>query len=142
VPYRGAQAAYQDLIGGRVDLFFDLAPTAARQIAGGRVKALATSGGSRNPALPDLVTLRESGVAPLELESWFGLFAPAGTPADVLQRLRQELAAVTAAADVTDAFVKAGGKPLALGAEPTRALVARDVSRWTALIRDAGITPE
>lgn len=142
VPYRGAQAAYQDLLGGRVDLFFDLAPTAARQIAGGRVKALATSGGSRNPAHPDLVTIRESGVAQLELESWFGLFAPARTPPDVLDLLRKELATVTAAADVTDAFVKAGGRPLSLGAEPTRALVRSDVARWTGLIRDAGITPE
>ena len=142
VPYRGAQAAYQDLLGGRVDLFFDLAPTAARQIAGGRVKALATSGGSRNPAHPDLVTIRESGVAQLDLESWFGLFAPARTPPDVLERLRKELRTATAAADVTEAFVKAGGRPLQLGAERTRVLVASDVARWTSLIREAGITAE
>ena len=70
VPYRGAQAAYQDLLGGRVDLFFDLAPTAGRQIAGGRVKAFASSGAQRNPAHPDLPTVRETGVAQLELESW------------------------------------------------------------------------
>jgi tripartite-type tricarboxylate transporter receptor subunit TctC len=142
VPYRGAQAAYQDLLGGRVDLFFDLAPTAARQIAGGRVKALATSGAARNPAHPDLVTIRESGVAPLELESWFGLFAPAKTPPEVLQRLRKELAAVTAAADVSETFVKAGGRPLTLDADATRALVEADVARWTRLIQDAGITSE
>jgi tripartite-type tricarboxylate transporter receptor subunit TctC len=142
VPYRGAQAAYQDLLGGRVDLFFDLAPTAARQIAGGRVKALASSGGQRNPAHPDLLTISESGVAQLELESWFGLFAPARTPPEVLQRLRKEVASVTAAADVTDAFLKAGGRPLPLGAEGTRAVVERDVARWTGLIRDAGITAE
>jgi tripartite-type tricarboxylate transporter receptor subunit TctC len=81
-------------------------------------------------------------VAQLELESWFGLFAPAGTPPDVLERLRRELATVTAAADVTAAFVKAGGHPLSLGAEATRALVQNDVARWTALIREAGITAE
>lgn len=142
VPYRGAQAAYQDLLGGRVDLFFDLAPTADRQIAGGRARALATSGGTRNPAHPELPTIRESGVADLELESWFGLFAPAKTPAAVLARLRAELATVIESPSVTESFRKAGGRPLVLDTVQTRALVAGDVRRWTALIRDAGITLE
>ena len=142
VPYRGAQAAYQDLLGGRVDLFFDLAPTAGRQIAGGRVKALASSGAQRNPAHPDLPTVRETGVAQLELESWFGLFAPSKTSPEVLQRLRSELAGVVVAPDVTETFVKAGGRPLSLNEAATRKLVENDVSRWTTLIREAGITSE
>jgi len=142
VPYRGAQAAYQDLLGGRVDLFFDLAPTAARQIAGGRAKPLATSGGQRNPAHPDLPTIRETGVADLELESWFGLFAPAKTPPEVLLRLRTGLASIVTAPEVTETFVKAGGRPLALEQAATRQLVAGDVERWTRLIREAGITSE
>ena len=142
VPYRGAQAAYQDLLGGRVDLFFDLAPTAGRQIAGGRVKALASSGAQRNPAHPDLPTVRETGVAQLELESWFGLFAPSKTSPEVLQRLRSELAGVVVAPDVTETFVKAGGRPLSLDETATRKLVEGDVSRWTTLIREAGITSE
>ena len=142
VPYRGAQAAYQDLLGGRVDLFFDLAPTAGRQIAGGRVKALASSGAQRNPAHPDLPTVRETGVAQLELESWFGLFAPSKTSPEVLQRLRSELAGVVVAPDVTETFVKAGGRPLSLDETATRKLVEGDVNRWTTLIREAGITWE
>ena len=142
VPYRGAQAAYQDLLGGRVDLFFDLAPTARGQVDGGTVKALAVSGGARNPMHPDLPTISESGVAQLELESWFGLFAPAKTPPDVLEKLRTELAKVVAAPDVAEAFRKAGGKPAALGAADTRTLVQGDVQRWTRLIRDADIRAE
>ncbi len=142
VPYRGAQAAYQDLLGGRVDLFFDLAPTARGQVDGGTVKALAVSGGARNPMHPDLPTISESGVAQLELESWFGLFAPAKTPPDVLEKLRTELAKVLAAPDVAEAFRKAGGKPAALGAADTRTLVQGDVQRWTRLIRDADIRAE
>jgi tripartite-type tricarboxylate transporter receptor subunit TctC len=139
VPYRGAQAAYQDLLGGRVDLFFDLAPTARAQIDGGTVKALAVSGVARNPMHPELPTILESGVAQLDLESWFGLFAPAKTPPDVLEKLRADLAKVIAAPDVADAFRKAGGKPVALGAAETRALVQRDVQRWTRLVREADI---
>jgi tripartite-type tricarboxylate transporter receptor subunit TctC len=142
VPYRGAQAAYQDLLGGRVDLFFDLAPTARGQVDGGTVKALAVSGGARNPMHPDLPTINESGVAQLELESWFGLFAPAKTPPEVLEKLRADLAKVIAAPDVAEAFRKAGGKPAALGAADTRALVQGDVQRWTRLIRDADIRAE
>jgi tripartite-type tricarboxylate transporter receptor subunit TctC len=142
VPYRGAQAAYQDLLGGRVDLFFDLAPTARAQIDAGNVKALAVSGSARNPMHPDVPTITETGVAQLDLESWFGLFAPAKTPPEVLEKLRAALARVVAAPDVADAFRKSGGKPASLGAADTRALVQRDVQRWTRLIHEADIRAE
>jgi tripartite-type tricarboxylate transporter receptor subunit TctC len=138
VPYKGAQAAYQDLLGGRVDLFFDLAPTARGQINGGTVKGLATSGAQRNPMHPELPTLRESGVD-LELESWFGLFAPAKTPAHVLTRLRSEFARVAGLAEVKETFTKAGGRPLVLSADETRTTLARDLERWTKLVRAAGL---
>jgi len=138
VPYRGAQAAYQDLLGGRVDLFFDLAPTARGQIVGGTVKGLATSGVQRNPMHPELPTLRESGVD-LDLESWFGLFAPARTPAPVLARLRSELARVAGLAEVREAFTRAGGRPLLLSADDSRTMLARDLERWTRLVRAAGL---
>ncbi|MEY3871177.1 MAG: hypothetical protein RLZZ296_172 [Pseudomonadota bacterium] len=139
VPYRGAQAAYQDLLGGRVDVFFDLSPTARVQVDAGNVKPLAVSGSARLAGHPDVPTLNESGVAALELESWFGLFIPAKTPADVATRLRGELAKVIAAPDVIDIFRKAGGRPLALSASDTRALVKRDVDRWTKLTRELSI---
>ena len=131
VPYRGAQAAYLDLLGGRVDLFFDLAPTARVQVDAGTVKALATSGNARNSMHPDVPTIAETGAAALELESWFGYFAPSKTPPEVVMRLRTELARVIAAPDVVDTFRKAGGKPMSLNADQTRALVQRDVDRWT-----------
>ena len=141
VPYRGAQAAYQDLLGGRVDVFFDLAPTARGQINGGTVKGLATSGAQRNAMHADLPTLRESGVE-LDLESWFGLFAPARTPPAVLARLRAEVQRVAALQEVKDVFSKAGGRPLPLTAEESRSLLARDLERWTRLVRAAGIKAE
>lgn len=142
VPYRGAQPAYQDLIGGRVDLFFDLSSTARIQIDAGTVRAIAVSGGGRLANHPDVPTITETGVAKLELESWFGLFAPAKTPAAIQDRLRAELARVIASAEVTDIFRKAGGKPLALSDGETRALVRRDVERWSRLVRELDIKPE
>jgi tripartite-type tricarboxylate transporter receptor subunit TctC len=142
VPYRGAQPAYQDLLGGRVDLFFDLSPTARVQVDAGNVRALAVSGHERNPMHPQVPTVLETGVAPVELESWFGLFAPAKTPPDVLARLRGEFARVAAAPDLQETLLKGGGKPLALIGDDARAIVRRDVERWAKLVRSLNIRPE
>jgi tripartite-type tricarboxylate transporter receptor subunit TctC len=131
VPYRGAQAAYQDL-----------SSTARVQVNAGTVKPLALSGAERNPMHPDVPTILESGVAPLDLESWFGYFVPKKTPLDIQERLRNELAKVIAQPELQDNFRKAGGKPLMLNADQTRTLVKRDVERWTKLVRDIGIKAE
>lgn len=142
VPYRGAQAAYQDLLGGRVDVFFDLSPTARPQVEAGNLKALAVSGSARLPFHPEVPTLAEAGVANIELESWFGLFAPAKTPPELLERLRTELARIVQAPDLIETFRKAGGKPLALTTDQAKALVKRDVDRWSKITRDLDIKPE
>ena len=139
MPYRGAQAAYQDLLGGRVDLFFDLAPTARTQIGAGTVKALATSGAQRNPMHPDVPTLREAGVD-LELESWFGLFAPARTPAAGTGAAARRVVACGAIERGADDLHQR--RRPAAGAERrriTRALLARDLQRWVPLVRAAGL---
>ena len=142
IPYRGAQMAYQDLIGGRVDMFFDLSPTARPQIDSGNVRALVVSGTTRQPTLPDVPTIRETGVAKLELESWFGLFAPSKTPPKILERLRSELETIIASREVSDIFRKNGGRSLSLSLAETRALVKRDVEYWSKLIVELGIKAE
>ena len=142
VPYRGAQAAYQDLIGGRVDLFFDLSPTARTQIDAGTVRPLVVSGAARILTQPDIPTIAQTGVAQLELASWFGLFAPAKTPPAILERLRAELARVIAMPEVVEIFRKAGGTPLALSPAETQALVRKDVERWSRIVRELDIKPE
>jgi tripartite-type tricarboxylate transporter receptor subunit TctC len=139
VPYRGAQAAYTDLLGGRVDLFFDLSPTARPQVDAGTVRALAVSGAARSPLHPGVPTVKETGVAPLELESWFGLFVPARTPTAEAAVLQRELMVAMSARDVMERFERAGGRPLALGAAESRQMVARDVERWTKLVRELGL---
>jgi tripartite-type tricarboxylate transporter receptor subunit TctC len=142
VPYRGAQPAYQDLLGGRVDLFFDLSPTARVQVDAGNAKALAVSGAARNPMHPQVPTVLESGAAPLELESWFGLFAPAKTPPEVLQKLRADFARMAAMPDVQETLLKTGGKPMALIGDDGRAVVQRDVEHWSRLVKALGIRAE
>lgn len=142
IPYRGAQAAYQDLLGERVDLFFDLSSTARPQVEAGKVRALAVSGSTRLAMHPEVPTLTETGVAALELESWFGLFAPARTPTEVIAKLRADFARTAASPEVQSIFTKAGGKPLSLSAEQAKLMVARDVERWSGLVRSLGIKPE
>lgn len=126
-------------MGGRIDLFFDLSSTARPQVDSGKVKALALSGAERNPAHPNVPTILESGVAQLDLESWFGYFVPSKTPAPIQDRLRNELAKLISQPDLQDLFRSRGGKPLNLNAAQTKALVQRDVERWTKLVRDIGI---
>ena len=139
VPYKGAQAAYQDVIAGRVDVFFDVTPTARTQVDGATVKALAVSSRERQPVHPNVPSVMETGVAALDMETWFGLFAPAATPAPVLARLRGDLARVLAMPDVIERFQKGGGRALRLSQAEAEALVRRDVERWTKVIREAGI---
>jgi tripartite-type tricarboxylate transporter receptor subunit TctC len=139
VPYRGAQAAYQDVLGGRVDLFFDISSTARAQVDSGAVRALAVSSRDRQAMHPDVPSVTETGVAPLDMESWFGLFAPGATPALVLGRLRGEFAKIVAMPDVAELFAKTGGRIMKLSPAETEALVKRDVERWTRLVQEAGL---
>lgn len=142
VPYRGAQPAYQDILGGRVDLFFDISSTARPQVEGGTVRALAVSSKDRQAFHPDVPSVSETGVAALDMESWFGLFAPAQTPAPIVARLRKELSGVLARPDVSELFAKSGGRVLKLSPEETDRLVRSDVERWTKLIREAGVSAD
>ena len=139
VPYKGAQAAYQDVIAGRVDLFFDITSTARAQVNGGAVKALAVSSRDRQAIHPAVPSVAETGVAPLDMESWFGVFAPAATPPAALARLRAEMDKALAMPDLVARFEASGGRAMRLSVAETDALVKREIERWTKLVRDAGI---
>lgn len=139
VPYKGAQAAYQDVIAGRVDLFFDIASTARAQVNGGAVKALAVSSRDRQAIHPAVPSVAETGVAPLDMESWFGVFAPAATPQAALARLRAEMDKALAMPDLVARFEASGGRAMRLSVAEADALVKREIERWTRLVRDAGI---
>ena len=139
VPYKGAQAAYTDIIGGRVDLFFDLSPTAKPHIDAGSVIAYATSGATRNPNIPGVPTILETGVSNVELESWFGLFVPAKTPPEILAKWQEAMQKVANMPEVKERFEKAGGKPISPTPAEVRTMVQSDYNRWKQLISNANI---
>jgi tripartite-type tricarboxylate transporter receptor subunit TctC len=141
VPYKGAQAAYQDLLPGRVDLFFDNSATARPHIQGARVKAIAVSSPQRLAYHPDVPTVREAGVD-FEMVTWVGYFAHAGTPAPVLARLRADFAKAVAMPEVAAMLEKRGAFPVRMPVAEAEALVARDIEKWTKLLRSAGISAD
>jgi len=142
VPYKGAQSVYQDLLAGRVDLFYDNTTTARPYIESGQVKALAVSSRERAPTMPQVPTLIETGVVDLEMETWFGLFAPARTPQAVVARLRAELDKAIRPAEVRSRLETGSGRSLRMAPAETEAFVRAEVAKWVGLLRKAGIEPE
>src|SRR5437773_593905 len=142
VPYKGAQPVYQDLLAGRVDLFYDNTTTTRPYVESGQVKALAVSSRERAPTMPQLPTLVETGVVDLEMETWFGLFAPARTARGVIERLRAEVDRATRSAEVRSRLEMGSGRSLRIAPAQTEAFVRAEVAKWTGLLRRAGIEPE
>lgn len=142
VPYKGAQLAYQDLIPGRVDLFFDASSTARAHVEAGRVKAIAVSSPQRLAYHPAVPTVRETGVLDFEMETWVGYFVRAGTPAPVLARLRADFDRVAAMPEVAALLEKRGARAVRVPAAQAEALLARDLDKWARLIRAAGISAD
>jgi tripartite-type tricarboxylate transporter receptor subunit TctC len=141
VPYKGAQAAYQDLLPGRVDMFFDNSATARPHIQNGRVKAIAVSSPQRVSYHPDVPTVREAGVD-FEMVTWVGYFARADTPAPILARLREAFDKALATPEVPAMLEKRGAFPMRVPAAEAEALVASDIEKWIKLIRSAGISAD
>jgi tripartite-type tricarboxylate transporter receptor subunit TctC len=137
VPYRTAQAAYPDLIAGRVDVMFDSVTTALPFINARKARGVAILAPERHPAAPNLPTMTEAGLWGLNVESWIGLFAPARTPPEVLSRLRQETR--VAAADLKQAFAKTGGYLMQMAPAETDKFIKSEYDVWTKVIHDTGI---
>jgi tripartite-type tricarboxylate transporter receptor subunit TctC len=142
VPYKGAQAAYTDLLGGRVDLFFDNTTTVRPFVDTARAKALATSSSSREALLPQVSTGQEAGLPGLVLESWIGLFAPANTPPANIEKLRVAVANVMLNTDIRKRLEATGVRTFSMNARETERFVKSETDKWTQFLRQAGIKAE
>ena len=142
VPYKGAAPAITDLIGGQIQVMFTTVASAASLIEGGQLRALAVTSAERSPAFPQLPTVAEAGVPGYALESWYGLFAPARTPREVIDRLNKS----AARAVQSEAFKKLGvNEGLVMIARPPEELdryFRGEEERWRKVIQDAGIKVE
>src|ERR1041385_2264969 len=142
VPYKGAAPAITDLLGGRIQVMFTTVASAAPLIAGGQLRALAVTSAERSPAFPDLPTVAEAGVPGYSAESWYGLYAPARTPADIIGRLNKSAAAAVQSAAFTRLGVNEG--LVMVAAEPAELdrYVRGEEARWRKVIRDANRSEE
>ena len=140
VPYKGAGPALADVVAGHVDAMIATLPAALPHIAGGRLVALGVSSPTRAPELPGVPPIADSGLPGYDYTAWFGVFAPATTPAPLLARLDAWLADTIGAADVQARLRSQGVTPQPMAAAPFRALVAAELARWRAIVAATGIT--
>jgi len=140
IPYRGAAQAVTGLIAGEVDMMFENLPSVLGQIQGGSVKALAVTTRQRSKALPGVPTLIEAGLADFDVSAWYGVAAPAGTPAAVLARIEQALDRLSRDPEIARTMESRGAEVGFLGSAPMGAFMAADAIKWKRVAEFAKIT--
>lgn len=138
IPYKGAAAAMQDLIGGRVDLMFDNLASSLTQVKAGRVRALAVTTARRTALAPELPTIAEAGLAGFDISTWFGIFVPAGTPRPVVDRLHDEFAKALNAPDVREKMLNLGAEPVGNRPEEFAEYVKAEAAKYAKLVKASG----
>ena len=138
VPYRGAPPAYLDLLAGQISIYMGSGPVALPLIKAGRLKALATTGPARARVLPKVPTVSESGLKGYEVETWYGMLAPAGTPAPFINRIHADVTRVIRLPDVQGRFASEGGDVVASTPEEFSAFIVRELAKWAKVANDSG----
>ncbi|MEJ8292354.1 tripartite tricarboxylate transporter substrate binding protein [Delftia tsuruhatensis] len=142
VPYKGMAPAFTDVMGGQVKgVFADVAAILA-QVQGGRLKAIGLASNQRHPALPDVKTFEEQGIKAVDTNNWYALFAPASTPAPVVEQLNKAVRAALADPQVKARLLSGGAEPRSSTPQELAALLKSDTDKWAALIRSRNITAE
>jgi tripartite-type tricarboxylate transporter receptor subunit TctC len=139
VPYKGTGQLMPDLLAGRVPMMFENVAVMTPHIKKGSMRPIAVTSAKRTPLLPDVPTVIESGVPGFEVLGWFGVFAPAGTPPDVVKRLNAEINKIIAKPSVVQRFAELGAEPLGGTPEQLAAWLKSEQDKWGRLIRETGI---
>jgi tripartite-type tricarboxylate transporter receptor subunit TctC len=137
VPYKGRQFAIPDLVGGSIQLMFDNMPSALPMAKEGKIRAVAQTGAKRSAAAPDVPTVAET-VPGFEATSWFAVFAPAGTPRDVVMKLNAEIQRVFKLPDVVDKLKTLGLEPWVTTPEELTAYQQKEIAKWAKVVKDSG----
>jgi tripartite-type tricarboxylate transporter receptor subunit TctC len=138
-PYRGSGPALLDLIGGTMDLMFDNLPSALPQIKAGKLTALGVTTAQRSAALPEVPTIAEAGpVKGFDASSWFGLLAPAGTPADIVNRIQQESAKALGTPALKERLLSQGAIPSGMPPAEFVAFIAAETKKWAQVVKQSG----
>ena len=139
VPYKGSAGAASDLVGGHVQASVAALQTVAPFVTSGRIKMLAVLSSERSPAFPDVPTMKELGHPALVVDTWYGIYAPAGTPREIVARLNSEVNALLQLPEIREAFARQGLTPVVDKPERLGELVEREIARWNRVVATAGI---
>ncbi len=142
VPYKGSAPAVTDLLGGQVQSMFDNAPSALPHIQAGKLRAIAITSAQRSPLLPDLPTVAESGFPGFDVQSWFGLAAPAGTPKAIIAQVNEALIKVLAAPDVRQRLQDMMATPEPGASEQMRTFALSEIKRWREVVKASGASAQ
>jgi tripartite-type tricarboxylate transporter receptor subunit TctC len=138
IPYRGAGPALQDLIGGQVDLMFDGLASSATHIKSGRIKALAVAAPKRAPGFPDIPTSAEAGVPTYQVATWYGLWAPKGTPKEIIEAMQAELNKAFATPELQAIWNGLGTDTPNLYGDAFGKFVHAEIKRWAEVVKGSG----
>ena len=138
IPYRGAGPALQDLIGGQVDMMFDGLGSSATHIKSGRIKALAVATSKRAPGFADVPTSAEAGVPTYQVATWYGLWAPKGTPKDIVERMQAEMKAAFATPEMQSLWNGLGAETPNLYGDAFGKFAASETKRWSEVVKSSG----
>jgi tripartite-type tricarboxylate transporter receptor subunit TctC len=139
VPYKGAGPASVDLLGGHVQIMIMNAPVALPHIKAGKLRALATTSAKRPVILPDLPTIAEAALPGYEADTWFGIFAPAGTPRDIVQKLNADIVQVLFSKDLKEAYAAQGAEVVGNSVAEFTMQVRADSEKWAKVIKEIGV---
>jgi len=142
VPYKGGSLALIDLIAGQISISFGNVPTLIQQVRSGKLRAIAVTGARRSAAVPDIATVAESGVPGFEVSNWFGLSAPAKTPAAIIERLHADTARALKTPELRATLSNAGADPLGTTPEQYTVFIQSEIAKWAKVIKAAGIKGE
>ncbi len=142
VPYKGNGPATSDLLGGQVSAMFLQYAVAKPHIAGGKLVMLATPSGKRSAAIPDVPTIAESGLPGFDVEPWFGIVAPAGTPAAIVNRLNAEIGKIMQQNDVKEMLASVGAAPSISSPQEFGKFIDSEVTRWAEVVKASGAKAE
>ena len=142
VPYRGGALVIPDMLGGRIHIYWPSPATVLPLIRAGRIKALATSSPERVSDLPDVPTMKELGLDQLSLEFWDGVWAPAGVPADIVEKLNAAINAALQSPEMIASMKQLGFESRIGSPQDFAAFVAAEIPRWTAVVKASGVQPQ
>jgi tripartite-type tricarboxylate transporter receptor subunit TctC len=138
VPYKGSAPAITDLIGGQVQLMFDSMPSAMPHVKAGKIRPLAVSTAKRVAAVPDLPTVAEAGVPGYDINTWYGVWAPKGTPRDIVLRLQAEIVKVLALPDTRERYAGLGAEPVGSTPDEFAAYCKSELVKWAKVVKESG----